>query len=67
MILRFAPGALAPWSSTYALIDYLDRLIGPAVWCEKGNRLPSLTAVVRPHWFVPMFGAQAPARMPIAA
>lgn len=54
MLIRFAPGAVAPWSISYAVVDDRDQLVGRVVRCHKGERLPLLRSVDQPYWYLPM-------------
>jgi hypothetical protein len=53
-IIRHAPGEVAPWTGTYALVGHYGECTDLAVLCRAGQRLPVVTVTTDngPFWFV---------------
>lgn len=39
---RLTPGAAAPSSGTFVLVNHSGEALDFAIWCDKGERLPVL-------------------------
>jgi hypothetical protein len=54
VIVRHLPGDTAPWTGTYALVGQYGESTDFAVWCDAGERLPTVTvtADIGPLWYV---------------
>ena len=54
VLIRHAPGDLAPWTGTYVVVGHYGEATDFAVWCERGDRLPLVivAADFGPLWFV---------------
>lgn len=65
VLLRLQPGNTAPWTGQYSLVGHYGEGTNFSVWCDAGERLPSviITSDMGPFWFVLMHEADEQTRV----